>query len=188
MPAQPLSRTRVWLDERAEALILAQAAKRPRTETGGALFGYADGDELVIACAYGPGPRAKHRRTTFEPHPATTDLLIDAVRAESQGRYRYLGSWHTHPGGRARPSGTDVETSERVASEPAVQLPEPLVLIQATSANGRVAKPTELRAWRWSAAERWLLPCAVERCRLAERWCPRPRRFSCWFCVPHLVA
>lgn len=172
MPARALIAT-VWLDAQARAAIAAEAISRPRTETGGALFGYAQGGDVVVACAYGPGPRAKHRRTTFEPHAATTQMLIDAVYDGSDARYRYLGSWHSHPLGVPRPSGTDIRTSEDVAHDTAVALPEPLVLIQATRrAAGSAVEPGELRAWRWSARERWLMPCELEPVELAERYCP----------------
>ena len=125
----------------------------------------------MVACAYGPGARAKHRRTTFEPHPATTAALMDAVRTKSVRRYRYLGSWHSHPGGGARPSGQDIATTERVASESEVLLPRPLVLIQSTRLRSRSAVVSELRAWQWRPEVGWLLPCETEPVRLDERFC-----------------
>jgi integrative and conjugative element protein (TIGR02256 family) len=162
----------LWLDEHARALIEHEAAKHPRRETGGALFGYEQDDHLVVACAYGPGPRAKHRRASFEPHPATTSLLMDAVRGASEARYRYLGSWHTHPGGPARPSGQDIATTESVAHEPDVLLDRPLLLIQATRPRGRAAEMDDLRAWRWDPDATWVAPLPIELCRLSERYCP----------------
>ncbi|MHB8490687.1 MAG: M67 family metallopeptidase [Solirubrobacteraceae bacterium] len=172
MPGRPLTSI-VWIDERAKAVIEGETVKRPRVETGGALFGFGSDYELVIVCAYGPGPRAKHRRTTFEPHPRTTDALIRAVWKASDRRYRYLGSWHSHPGGVARPSGTDVQTTECVANDPAVRLSRPLVLILATQLNGgHRSTHGELRAWHWSAEQAWLMPCQLEPTWLDERLCP----------------
>lgn len=162
----------VWLDERALALIESETKKRPRTETGGALFGFGDGDDLVVAGAYGPGPRARHRRTTFQPHPETTGLLMDAVREHSRRRYRYLGSWHSHPGGVPWPSGTDISTVEAIADDAEVGLSQPLMLIQASRPIGRECRPAALRAWRWSAEFEWVLPWTIERVRLEERHCP----------------
>lgn len=173
LPARALTAT-IWLDLQARALIAAEAVARPRRETGGALFGFGSGNDLVVACAYGPGPRAKHRRTTFEPHPSTTQALIDAVFAECGARYRYVGSWHSHPGGVARPSSTDIRTTESVAGDHEVALPEPVVLIQSTGrghAGGRIAAG-ELRGWRWSADHEWLLPCELRPLELAEPYCP----------------
>jgi integrative and conjugative element protein (TIGR02256 family) len=138
----------VWLDARARALIEQETLKRPRVETGGALFGYEDGDGTLVACAYGPGPRAKHRPTSFEPHPATTKALMGAVREASEARYRYLGSWHSHPGGAASPSAQDVATAQIVADEPQVLLSHPIVLIQATRLDSVGATLAGLGAWR----------------------------------------
>lgn len=174
--------TTVWLDARARAVIALETQKRPRTETGGALFGYGSDDELVVACAYGPGPGAKHRRTSFEPDRRTTAALIQAVWSISERRYRYLGSWHSHPAGPARPSAQDIKTTEVVASENDVRLPSPLVLIQATHPGTNMNSLAELRAWRWAPEWTWLLPCEIETIELGERWCPtvtlKPRRRS----------
>lgn len=165
----------VWLDERARVLIDAETRKCPRLETGGALFGYESHHELVVACAYGPGPRARHRRTSFEPNPRTTGALIRAVHEASDGRYRYLGSWHSHPNGRARPSAQDLATTEAVAGQADVALPSPLVLIAASRATRGQVALNELSAWRWSERWAWLLPCKVEEVRLesAPGWCRR---------------
>jgi integrative and conjugative element protein (TIGR02256 family) len=163
----------VWLDVRARALIEHESRKRPHVETGGALFGFAEGDEVVVAGAYGPGPRAKHRRKTFEPHPATTATLMRAVREHSEARYRYLGSWHSHPAGPARPSSMDVATTEAVAIEAAVLLPRPVVLIQSLRGSTDGLATAELRAWRWTPEVAWLLPCDIEDLELPERLCPR---------------
>lgn len=158
----------IVLDARARALIAAETKIHPRRETGGALFGFMDGQDVVVACAYGPGPRAKHRRTSFEPHSAATGVLMETVRVESEARYRYLGSWHSHPGGIARPSGRDIATTEEVANEPAVLLPEPLMMIQAS----RGGDAGELRAWRWDPKAEWLLPCRIEVLELEQLFCP----------------
>lgn len=163
----------VWIDRTARLLIEQEACRRQTVESGGALLGWADGDDVVVACAYGPGPRARHRRTTFEPHPATTDQVITAVHEASQGRCRYLGSWHSHPGGRARPSGTDLATTAAVADEPEVRLPDPLVLIQATQLDGGgQAVLGELRVWRWNPRADWLLPAELETIDVEAPACP----------------
>lgn len=177
----------VYLDNRARELIAAEARRWPRRESGGALFGFHDADDLVVACAYGPGPRAKHRRATFEPHPATTGLLMDAVRNHSEARYRYLGSWHSHPGGLPRPSGPDIQTTERVASEPHVLLPDPLVLIQATQPGPRGVTIAELRAWHWEPRQTWLMPEPIETICLDERFCPHVPVPAGWHRKPQVL-
>ena len=97
---------------------------------------------------------------------------MDAVRVHSKACYRYLGSWHTHPGAPARPSATDIATTAQVASESEVLLPRPLLLIQATRLSGRSAQLRELRAWRWDTDADWVMPLQIESCRLPERYCP----------------
>jgi integrative and conjugative element protein (TIGR02256 family) len=170
MPVRTL--TSVWIDERARVVIETEALRRRRVETGGALFGFGSDCELVVTCAYGPGPRARPRRRSFEPHAATTEALMHAVRHSSECRYRYLGSWHSHPDGAPRPSGTDVLTTENVANEPEVGLPRPLVMIQATELRPGAPVLGQLRAWHWSSEESWLLPCELDDTWLEEHFCP----------------
>lgn len=172
--------TTIWLDQTARALIEHEACSRTRLESGGALFGWADRDNVVVACAYGPGPRARHRATTFEPHPATTDRLIEAVHQVSDGRYRYLGSWHSHPNGIARPSGTDVATTAAVAHEDAVRLSSPVILIQATRRTPDAVVPADLRAWRWDLDDDWLLPATIELTVLDNPTCPLVQLPRAW--------
>ena len=162
----------VLIDTRAREAIADVARRRRRCETGGALFGFVDGENVIVACAYGPGSRARHRPASFEPHRPTTEAIMRAVREESSRRFRFLGSWHTHPGGVAAPSGRDTATAAEIADDGAVLLPSPLLLIQATRRVGRGAEPTDLAAWRWDAVARALRRDALELTELEERWCP----------------
>jgi len=94
------------------------------------------------------------------------------VREDSRQRFRFLGSWHTHPGGVAVPSSRDAATAGEIAADAAVLLPSPLLLIQATRPAGRGAEPAELAAWRWDPGARGLVHDAVEAIELEHRWCP----------------
>ncbi|MCU1676709.1 MAG: hypothetical protein JWM93_1467 [Frankiales bacterium] len=162
----------VWLDESAHTTLRAHAIVRRRQETGGPLLGYQDGEDTVIACAYGPGPRARHRATTFEPHRPTTQAVIDVVAAHSDGRYRFLGSWHTHPGGSPRPSSTDLASLESIASETEVGVPRPIMLIQATRAGRHEVIAEDLRAWIWDPQEQWAMPASLRITKLEATYCP----------------
>jgi integrative and conjugative element protein (TIGR02256 family) len=162
----------VLLDTRARAAITAEASRRRTRETGGALFGFVDGDDEIVACAYGPGPRARHRRASFEPHRSTTEQIMHAVRDASRQRFRFLGSWHTHPDGLAIPSDRDAATAGEIAADPAVLLPAPLVLIQATRRCARGATATKLAAWRWDRNAGRLACDAIEAIELEHHWCP----------------
>jgi integrative and conjugative element protein (TIGR02256 family) len=139
-----------WLDSLALTVIESEARHRRFCETGGPLFGYeGDGDEIVIAVALGPGPSARHRPRSFRPDRNATGQAIAAVHERTSGRYRYIGSWHTHPLGRANPSGVDLATARDIASQEEVDLPRPLIVIQATRPSARGVRMGELQAYRW---------------------------------------
>jgi integrative and conjugative element protein (TIGR02256 family) len=72
-------------------------------ETGGALFGIATLDEVLITRATGPGPAAVRK---------THELEVDRSVSEQweiDDHIRRLGLWHSHPNSAsARPSPTDI--------------------------------------------------------------------------------
>jgi integrative and conjugative element protein (TIGR02256 family) len=153
----------VWLDRAARAQIEREARRWRLRETGGPLFGFDDDDtdQLVIVGAGGPGPRAKHQRRLFIPDRAAVYRAIARVHEASNGRYAFLGSWHTHPLGRPAPSPTDIATAREVAADGETDLPRPLVLIQATNPLRRTLRDRNLRAWRWSILDERLEPAPL---------------------------
>jgi integrative and conjugative element protein (TIGR02256 family) len=167
-----------WLDSRARAHIEREASRRRLLETGGALFGYERDGELVIACASGPGPHAKHRPRRFEPHRPTTAAAMRAVAASSEGRCGYIGSWHTHPCGAAAPSGLDSRTARDLAEQEDLGLPRPLVLIVGTRCRTRPVRVREVRSWRWQPVRGVLEPVELRTCELTERYCPSGALFG----------
>lgn len=77
-------------------------------ETGGILLGYDTGDRLHVVTAGGPGPAAQR-----SPHRFLRDL--EHARALADQAYDHdgsvwIGEWHTHPTGPARPSPLDLKT------------------------------------------------------------------------------
>jgi integrative and conjugative element protein (TIGR02256 family) len=166
----------VLLDYRARAVIEHEAVKRHLFETGGGLFGWDDDKALVVACASGPGPHAKHRPRSFKPHRKTTAAAIQAVRDASGGRYGFLGSWHTHPLAAPIPSSIDAGTARAMATQEDVRLPAPLLLILATTGTHLRVEPQELCAWAWEPTEERLVAVEVHECRLEERFCPPEER------------
>ena len=157
----------VWLDLVARAQIEREARRFRLRETGGPLFGFddEDSDQLVVVGAGGPGPRAKHRRRLFVPDRDAVDRAIARVHDASEGRYAFLGSWHTHPLGRPTPSPTDIATARDVVADEATELPRPLVLIHATNPLRRTLRDRDMRAWRWSILDDGLeaVPLAIVR-------------------------
>ncbi|RKH05086.1 Mov34/MPN/PAD-1 family protein [Corallococcus carmarthensis] len=85
----------------AKALRLARV--RAPLETGGLLLGaVVDGEAHVLAIT-GPGRRAVRGRVGFAADRVRDNRLLGRVSP----CLRYLGDWHTHPGGPARLSRTD---------------------------------------------------------------------------------
>jgi integrative and conjugative element protein (TIGR02256 family) len=168
----------VWLDSRARAHIEREAIGRRLRETGGALFGWEHDGELVIACASGPGRHAKHRPRRFEPNRRTTAVAMRAVAKSSEGRYGYIGSWHTHPCGAATPSRLDTRTARDLAEQEDLRVPRPLLLIVGTRCRSRPVRVREIRAWRWQPVRAVLEPVEVRSSELTERYCPAGMLFG----------
>lgn len=145
---------RLWLAENADATMRNEAKTRRLVETGGPLFGYIDptSSDCVIAIAYGPGPGARHRVRSLIPDRVATQRAIWEVHSRSHGAFSYIGEWHTHPGGTARPSQRYVDTLATIASEPPVDVPEPIMVIVPTVILSRRIGIREPSAYRWLAA------------------------------------
>nr|WP_256433564.1 Mov34/MPN/PAD-1 family protein [Myxococcus sp. CA040A] len=80
------------------------ARVRAPLETGGLLLGQVvDGEAHVLALT-GPGRRARRSRLGYESDGTRDTWLVARVHPQ----LRYLGDWHTHPGGPAVLSATDV--------------------------------------------------------------------------------
>jgi len=140
----------VWLPGPAAHLIEDDAVRWGLRETGGPLFGYEACGELVVTEAFPPGPRATHLPFLYRPDREAVDRAITEVHERSRGRERWIGSWHTHPFGRAMPSLVDRHTAGRVAREVAVACPRPLMLIQTTRPTRKGPRAHMLGSWRWS--------------------------------------
>lgn len=162
----------VFVDQRARAIIEREAVERRLCETGGSLFGWEDDENVFVACASGPGPGAEHRPRSFAPAASAVGAVMERVRDVSHGRYAYIGSWHTHPRGTARPSGTDTSTARAMAGQADLMLPRPLLLILSTTGTARRVRLRELCAWRWEPETERLGRAPMEDVQLQERYCP----------------
>lgn len=119
----------VWIADTARATMLREARARPRTETGGGLFGYVAGDATVVEHAGIAGGRTRRGPTRLEPDPDDLQAQIDRLIADTDGARYLVGEWHTHPWGRPKLSVTDTTSLRRTAENPAVGLPRPLAII-----------------------------------------------------------
>jgi integrative and conjugative element protein (TIGR02256 family) len=165
----------VWLDERARKVIETESSARRFLETGGPMFGWGEGEDLVVACAYGPGPLAVHGSHSYVPDRAETERLITRTHTQTAGRYRYLGSWHSHPDADAFPSPQDKETARRTAGQATVKLDRPLLVIQAIASAKRFVRLVGLAAYRWNPANLRLEEVEITDYCLLTRLCSEDR-------------
>jgi integrative and conjugative element protein (TIGR02256 family) len=140
---------RLWLDPAAVRAMERCARRRPLLDTGGALFGYRNEEDVVAIAATGPGPgrRSRHAFTADHDH---TQRLIDAFYEASNGTLGYLGGWHTHPLGGTAASPRDMATLLDLAKQPEVRLKRPVILIAVPPLLRR--RPLRAAAWTLSAA------------------------------------
>lgn len=153
---------RIWLLPEAEHVIRSEAARYPDDETGGLLLGYRTGTGTVIVDAVGPGPAATRTPKFFHPDdPWQQEQLAEKYRASGR-LHTYLGDWHTHPHGIARPSRTDRRTLTRIAHHRPARQPAPLTAILAPDSVGPLVF--------WLHTGRWTHPhlLAVVLGRTAE--------------------
>ncbi len=125
----------VWIAASAFALVATEAARYPGSETGGMLLGYWQDNDAVVDCASGPGPAAQRGRTWFRPDQDWHTEYLARIYAASGRTITYLGDWHTHPGGSAKPSRTDRKTMRAVRREPAARQSRPLMAIVAPGSD-----------------------------------------------------
>ncbi|HYQ79107.1 MAG TPA: Mov34/MPN/PAD-1 family protein [Solirubrobacterales bacterium] len=122
-------RPRCWINESALAEMWAEARRWRLRETGGALLGWRDGRDAVIARVLGPGPNAKHGFFSFEPDYEWQVGQGRRIYRESSRCVAYIGDWHTHPFASPRPSWTDRKAAKQIAEDPDFRAREPLSLI-----------------------------------------------------------
>lgn len=80
--------------------------KARKPEAGGQLFGYIDGNTVVVKVATGPYKRDKRSRNTYESCPISAQESIDS---QLNAGFEYLGEWHTHPEENPQASGFDIK-------------------------------------------------------------------------------
>jgi len=128
-------------------------AKAPK-ESGGVLMGYwGDSNEAVVTHIWGPGPKARHRLSSFSPDDEWQEAKI-AETYERTGRIStYLGDWHSHPGGGCELSSRDIRTLKRIASFTPARADRPIMaIIHGDSLLNVTAWCMVRRSW-WGRAE-----------------------------------
>lgn len=97
-------------------------------ETGGILIGeYLEGGHSVSITEVTAMPEdSKSGRAWFERGRKGLDTLLQERWA--QGQY-YVGEWHSHPGGSAEPSSSDIAAMRKIASDPLYRCDAPVLLV-----------------------------------------------------------
>ena len=120
-----------WIQATVLAALHEEADRAFPLETGGVLLGYwvTPGEEVVVADAIGPGPRAHHAAKRFRPDRDYQEAEI-ARRYEASGRYHtYLGDWHSHPRASPHLSRLDRRALRAIAREEDARAPVPLMAV-----------------------------------------------------------
>lgn len=120
---------RCWFDRGALNELLKEAKRYRFRETGGALLGWRDAEDVVVSRILGPGPRARHALSHFAPDHEWQGREGGRIYWESGRRVAYVGDWHTHPRGSARPSVQDSKVMASIAKDADFRTPTPLSLI-----------------------------------------------------------
>lgn len=133
----PLTRRlKVLIGNESFACLAAEAIKRYPVETGGILLGRRSERSVLITEVVGPGPRARHERTWFEPDQEWQEVAVADAWLRSGGSVEYLGDWHSHPAGRLKPSRLDLTAAQTIASSHEARAQRPLMLIVGVAATG----------------------------------------------------
>ena len=112
--------------------IAASAAERGSgVETGGLLFGERDAAarRLWVTVATPPPRDSTHAPSGFTCGVVGTRWRASMLRRRHGSAVTFVGTWHTHPGGAAAPSATDIETMLRLAQATDTRLSAGLLLV-----------------------------------------------------------
>ena len=126
---------------RAEARLMARL-REPDVETGGVLLGEIDDACRVIwvSRATGPPPDSHASASAFVCGVEGVDNLVAHHDRRTRGALRFLGLWHTHPYGHARPSEMDKRGMTELLV-PVAQAPRRALLVI-------LGGPADWESWR----------------------------------------
>lgn len=124
-----LSIPAVWISTALLAQLHELAREHAPLETGGMLVGWHHHSDVAIDAMIDAGPGALRKRTSFVPDGPWQQRQLETVYAQSGRTVTYLGDWHSHPHGPARPSGQDRETAATIAATEQARTPYPITLI-----------------------------------------------------------
>ena len=109
-------------------------------ETGGVLLGHRTDRQCTVVEVVGPGPRATHGPTTFDPDQEWQEAEVARLWTAHGGNVNYLGDWHSHPNGPPVPSERDRTVLRLIATDVGARCPAPVMLIIAIR-RSRIRRP-----------------------------------------------
>lgn len=137
------------------AMSLYVAAADDGRETGGILLGHHHDlprPLLDVVHTGDAGPRAIRQATLFRRDVAYAQAVADL--AYSTDGSIWLGEWHTHPGGPARPSRLDLTSYRRMLGDPELAFTFFLAVIVLPGQADGWHRP-RLTGWVVSTADVW---------------------------------
>ncbi len=116
-PGDPFSprRLHVYFSARAWTAILSETLAEIRTETGGILLGYREGNDWLVVESIDPGPGSVLQTAFFEYNEKYVTHLANRIAKLYERPLEILGLWHRHPGSFDRFSNTDDGTNATFA-------------------------------------------------------------------------
>ena len=84
-------------------------------ETGGVMLGYVTNETIYVEKVSNGGSKAVHEYLYFRADNNFIEMFIDMEIANSGGKLRYLGEWHTHPEIIPNPSDLDLYSLAEIA-------------------------------------------------------------------------
>jgi len=125
----------------------------PNVETGGLMFGERDDAAKVVWVTevIGPPPDSVHSAAEFVCGVQGVDSYRDEKAKRGLGSLKFIGMWHSHPGGAVAPSERDVLGMASIVLATSPPLPKSLLLIaggdaESLSLGAYVFRRTDLEA------------------------------------------
>lgn len=114
----------------AQALLgrIHELPRRP-WEVGGWLLGYWSADREALVVTHGTPPAVRGTALGITISGKGHRRRFDEAWARSEGHVTFVGDWHTHPGGPAVPSRTDLRAMRQLAEDADYGTPGPLIAI-----------------------------------------------------------
>ena len=118
----------LYVAPRHVGTLLSLCSEANHLETGGILIGRYNKthDVAVVTRVCGPAEDSRRGRQQFWRGFRGIQRLLNCLWRKQE---YYLGEWHYHPGGPARPSAVDIAQMKCIAESTAYHCPEPILII-----------------------------------------------------------